>query len=127
MEKDDVETKLSIKFMRPIEYTLLSEAEDDEIILSLERKINPDKYNKTIVIDPGHGGNKPGAILRKRYEKDLNLSISLKLRDKLESLGYNIIMTRDTDVDIDLYERARIANDSDAGFICKYTWKFPYQ
>lgn len=115
VEKDDVETKLSIKFMRPIEYTLLSEAEDDEIILSLERKINPDKYNKTIVIDPGHGGNKPGAIsVRKRYEKDLNLSISLKLRDKLESLGYNIIMTRDTDVDIDLYERARIANDSDA-------------
>ena len=41
VEKDDVETKLSIKFMRPIEYTLLSEAEDDEIILSLERKIKP--------------------------------------------------------------------------------------
>ncbi|NLK43627.1 MAG: AMIN domain-containing protein [Tissierellia bacterium] len=115
IEKDDEETKLSIKFMRLIEYTVLSDTVDNEIILSLERKVNLDKNHKTIVIDPGHGGDKPGAIsVRKRFEKDLNLSVSLKLRDKLENLGYNVIMTRDTDVDIDLYERARIANDSDA-------------
>lgn len=113
--KDDVETKLSIRFMRPIEYRLLSDKVDKEIILSLSRKVNLDKSDKIIVIDPGHGGDKPGAIsVRNRYEKDLNLSISLKLRDKLEDLGYNVIMTRETDVDVDLYERARIANDINA-------------
>lgn len=113
---DELETKLTIAFMRAIEYGILSNEIDDEIVLSLQKKvINLDSSSKIIVIDPGHGGNKPGAIsVRKRYEKDLNLSISLKLRDKLEALGYNVIMTRETDVDIDLYERARIANDINA-------------
>ncbi|MBO7541221.1 MAG: N-acetylmuramoyl-L-alanine amidase, partial [Bacteroidales bacterium] len=34
---------------------------------------------KTVVIDPGHGGAKPGALGRKYKEKDITLSIALKL------------------------------------------------
>lgn len=51
-----------------------------------------------IVVDPGHGGDDPGAIgpsgLR---EKDVNLAVSLHLRDRLEELGADVLMTRETD------------------------------
>lgn len=111
VEKDDDETKLTIKFLRQVEYAVLSDEVDDEIVLSFRRKVDTNTSNVIIVVDPGHGGDKPGAIsVNKRYEKDLNLSISLKLRDKLMALGYDVIMTRETDVDVDLYERANIAN-----------------
>lgn len=49
----------------------------------------------TIVIDPGHGGADPGKIgVNGEKEKDINLSISLILRDTLVSKGYNVVMTR---------------------------------
>ena len=51
----------------------------------------------TIVIDPGHGGEDSGAVANGLLEKDINLSISLKLRDMLTADGYKVIMTRDTD------------------------------
>ncbi len=115
VEKDQEEVIMYIKFLRPIEYTVLSKRETDEISFMFDRIINTDKSNKLIVIDAGHGGRDPGASsVTKRTEKELNLSISLKLQRKLEDLGYSIIMTRDTDEYIDLYERARIANDSNA-------------
>lgn len=52
--------------------------------------------NYTVVIDPGHGGSDPGSIgyKTKVREADLNLTLSLMLKDKLESAGINVIMTR---------------------------------
>ncbi len=51
-----------------------------------------------IIIDPGHGGFDGGAIgINGTIEKDINLSISLKLRDMLEQAGFSIVMTRETD------------------------------
>lgn len=47
-----------------------------------------------IVIDAGHGGRDTGAIYQDIQEKDYTLKISLALRDKLESLGYKVYMTR---------------------------------
>ncbi|MCM8710761.1 N-acetylmuramoyl-L-alanine amidase CwlD [Clostridium sp. SYSU_GA19001] len=53
---------------------------------------------KTILIDVGHGGYDGGAEGKSgTKEKDVNLKISLKLRDSLIEKGYNVIMTRDTD------------------------------
>ncbi len=71
---------------------------------------------KTVVIDPGHGGEKPGALGDKIQEKDLVLSVALKF-GKLIADNYpdvNIIYTRTTDVDVDLSERAHIANRANA-------------
>ncbi len=111
--KDEIETKLLVKFRRSIEYTLLSNEIDSKISLVIKKDGNTTSVDRLIVIDAGHGGKDPGATsITKKKEKDLNLAISLKLNGKLESLGYNTIMTRDTDEFIDLYERARIANDN---------------
>lgn len=52
---------------------------------------------KVIVVDPGHGGSNPGAVANGLRESDNNLSISLKLRDKLTQAGAKVIMTRDSD------------------------------
>ena len=55
---------------------------------------------KVIVIDPGHGGNDPGTVYKDIYEKDINLNISLYLKEELESKGYIIYLTRDKDYDL---------------------------
>lgn len=80
---------------------------------------------KTIYLDAGHGGKDPGAYYKDIYEEDINLSIVLKLRDKLESLGAIVYLTRDSDYDLsnpnailrkrsDLSNRAKMINSSDA-------------
>ena len=53
-----------------------------------------------IVIDAGHGGEDGGASANGLLEKDINVSIALKLRDMLTISGYQVLMTRDSDVSI---------------------------
>src|SRR5690606_17493246 len=80
-----------------------------------ENKTNPPKKNFTVVIDPGHGGDKPGAYGRKSKEKDIVLEVSKKLKKKLEEeLGINVILTRSTDVDVPFRTRSEIANKNHA-------------
>lgn len=71
---------------------------------------------RTVVIDPGHGGAKPGAHGVRSQEKDITLAIAKKF-GKLISDNYSdvkVIYTRTTDVDISLAQRARIANSNKA-------------
>ncbi len=70
-----------------------------------------------VVIDPGHGGRDPGAVARfgGGHEKDVNLSAGLILRDLLNATGrYEVVMTRDRDVFVELNDRVRIARQADA-------------
>ena len=56
---------------------------------------------RTVIIDPGHGGKDGGAVsITGALEKDLNLNISTVLNDILYILGYDTIMTRDSDVEL---------------------------
>lgn len=78
--------------------------------------LNENARSKLIVIDPGHGGIDVGSIHREGmedefFEKDIDLAISLRLRDFLEAAGARVFMIRETDVYV--YHRARgaIAND----------------
>ena len=71
---------------------------------------------RTIVIDPGHGGAKPGARGSRSLEKNITLDVAKKF-GKLIHDNYpdvKVIYTRTTDVDISLAERARIANRNKA-------------
>lgn len=63
-----------------------------------------------IWIDAGHGGVQPGNVALGRLEKDLTLDISLKLAALLRAAGHTVGMTRTTDVDVGIDERARLAN-----------------
>ena len=68
---------------------------------------------KTIVIDPGHGGKDTGAQGKKSNEKDIVLAIGKLLKKELEKEGFNVKMTRDKDVFIELGQRANLANQWD--------------
>lgn len=57
-----------------------------------------DKNHPVIVIDPGHGGEDPGKVgVNDILEKDINLQISMKVRDLLEEVGIKVVMTREDD------------------------------
>ncbi len=86
---------------------------------------NPSPY---IIIDAGHGGEDGGAVAADgTLEKDINLSIALKLNDILTSLGYQTVMTRTEDTSIcdtdlstireikvsDMKNRLKICNSDD--------------
>lgn len=79
-----------------------------------------------VIIDPGHGGEDSGAVANSVLEKDINLDISLRVRDMLRASGITVKMTRDSDLSIydtsagtirekkvsDLKNRVEIANSS---------------
>lgn len=78
---------------------------------------------KRIYIDPGHGGVDPGAVYKDIKEEDINLQISLKIKEVLEKRGAIVYLTRDGDYDLsskyaesrkrsDLYKRSELINNS---------------
>jgi N-acetylmuramoyl-L-alanine amidase len=69
-----------------------------------------------VVIDPGHGGKDPGTVWKNIHEKDIALSIALKLGNYIKKMlpDVKVIYTRQTDVFIDLDKRAPIANKNQA-------------
>lgn len=70
---------------------------------------------KVIVVDAGHGGWDNGATgVTGLKEKEVNLDVALRVKEKLEALGATVIMTRSDDTFISLSERSRIANDAKA-------------
>ena len=69
---------------------------------------------RVVVIDAGHGGKDSGtsglAGRRRIYEKDVALAVALALRDSLAKRGVKVVLTRDDDTFIPLYDRGRFAN-----------------
>ncbi|MCK6451405.1 MAG: N-acetylmuramoyl-L-alanine amidase [Alphaproteobacteria bacterium] len=70
----------------------------------------------TVVIDPGHGGDDPGAISSSgEHEKNLTLAMARVLRAKMEATKrYRVYMTRDSDEFIELRERTAVAKRREA-------------
>lgn len=69
------------------------------------------KSPKSIAIDCGHGGKDTGTIGVFNYaEKQVTLNVGLELARLLKNEGFHVILTRDTDTEVALDERTRIAN-----------------
>jgi N-acetylmuramoyl-L-alanine amidase len=87
------------------------------LVLTSFNNIPPHKNNiTTVVIDAGHGGKDPGCVGSKTKEKDIALSISLMVGSYIEQKfkDVKVIFTRKTDVFVELYKRAEIANENKA-------------
>lgn len=68
---------------------------------------------RTVIVDPGHGGSDPGAIgVGGLREKDVTLRLSRLLTEKLRSMGYRVVATRERDRSVSLEERTAIAEAS---------------
>lgn len=68
-----------------------------------------------VVIDPGHGGIDPGAVVASIAEKTVVLAFGQRLKDSLEATGrYRVVMTRDEDRFVSLGDRVKIARAAGA-------------
>lgn len=90
-----------------------AEAPVAQAIPQAKEKLAPAKYQRliTIAIDPGHGGEDPGAIgARGSKEKNVVLSIAKRLHDKIEAEAYmRPFLTRDGDYFVPLHVRVQKA------------------
>lgn len=77
--------------------------------LKLKNTSGSPLQNRIIVLDPGHGGKDSGAVNGTTYEKNIVLDVGLRVKALLENAGAKVVMTRSTDVFVDLYERPKIA------------------
>ncbi|NLY03452.1 MAG: N-acetylmuramoyl-L-alanine amidase, partial [Campylobacter sp.] len=79
-------------------------------------KASPAKQEKpkVVVVDPGHGGNDPGAIGAGLKEKDIVLNIGKDLGSELSKRGYKVLYTRDSDKFINLKSRTAYTNKNNA-------------
>ena len=84
--------------------------------LTLFSFTNKDATTFTVVIDAGHGGKDPGCLGSKAKEKDVALSVALKVGNYIKEnmKEVKIIYTRDSDVFVELDERTAIANRNKA-------------
>ena len=69
----------------------------------------------TVVLDAGHGGRDTGALSPHGLpEKDANLRLAKAVRDELVNRGYKVVMTREDDETIELYDRPKVAHTANA-------------
>jgi len=114
---ENVETKVfNIKKIqdKPARVVIDIEFPDVEKQESKEREeVKVLRKNKIIVIDPGHGGEDPGAVGKlKTQEKSVVLEISGKLRDILNKReGYRAFLTRNGDYYVPFKKRLKIARE----------------
>ncbi|GEM_PF-473292 len=95
-------------------HQILTDSPSNDIMVALATEERPE-FDNILVIDPGHGGFDPGAIGPSGLtEAEVALDISLKAADLLEEEGFDIILTREEDRFISLYDRAEIANQAKA-------------
>jgi N-acetylmuramoyl-L-alanine amidase len=130
-EPQPVTAQLTVQATQEITCSSDSSDQGQQMLLRLQKNTNPagqgeqsgpagpggqgSLAGKCIVLDPGHGGNDPGAIGPHGVEeKWVTLPIALKAADILRQQGANVIMTRTGDTNPGLFARSELANDNNA-------------
>ena len=86
-------------------FAMLLVAKESAELVKVWNQQNEQEKVRTVVIDAGHGGADPGKVgVNNALEKDINLSIAMKLKRYLEQQDIRVIMTRETDMG--LYEES---------------------
>ncbi|HEU4965199.1 MAG TPA: N-acetylmuramoyl-L-alanine amidase [Bacilli bacterium] len=67
-----------------------------------------------VILDPGHGGADTGYQTEWIDEKEVNMALCFELRNLLQAAGVEVLLTRDTDLELSAAERAALANESQA-------------
>jgi len=72
----------------------------------------PASGSRVVIVDPGHGGGRPGAVRDGVRAADLNLAVARKLIQLIEECGYmTVYTTRTGDYTVSNYDRAQFANE----------------
>jgi len=108
-ESDGVGVKVHLKEL--IGFHTTGSEEPMQIRLTFRRR---QLAEQTVVIDPGHGGKDKGAQGRELLEKDVNLDVAKRLLKQLMARDVCALMTRDTDVFVDLFARPLMAEEVQA-------------
>lgn len=118
VREEGASSVLTLKLARPMGVELSPQIGGLGIILIKPSVGDGHLAGKIVVVDAGHGGHDGGARspAKDAQEKTLTLKIAKQLSEKLAREGATVIMTRKTDVFIELKERAEIANRNGAHF-----------
>ena len=82
--------------------------------ITIEFKPLREVYDKIIVVDSGHGGEDMGNVVGDMREKDINLSVVLKLKEMMDNTDIKVLYTRLDDETIDNQARSALANEVNA-------------
>lgn len=115
-----------ILFLLMVCLSVLILTDNTVIVMQRTGEFTTKKRDIIIVIDAGHGGRDPGKVgINGAQEKDVNLSVALKLKNLLEQNDIKVIMTREEDIGLysegdsnkkvaDMRKRVDIINSSNA-------------
>ncbi|MBA3725424.1 MAG: N-acetylmuramoyl-L-alanine amidase [Armatimonadetes bacterium] len=109
-----------MELKRPMGVKIAPSANEIVVRMVAPRNSGGTMASKNIVIDAGHGGHDSGAKYssggQTLNEKDFTLAIAKLVSDALSDTGCTVAMTRNDDTFIELPDRPRVANDSNADF-----------
>ncbi|MCP4544870.1 MAG: LysM peptidoglycan-binding domain-containing protein [bacterium] len=106
----------------PVEETIPESKPDPPIAVKPRVRTAPIpsdfKREIVIAIDAGHGGEDPGAVYRGLYEKRITMDIARRLKRKIDAIpGFRCVLIRDGDYFIELSQRRKLANETDADML----------
>jgi N-acetylmuramoyl-L-alanine amidase len=90
----------------------LAEEEGGWRVLVRSPAVDAGSARGTIIVDAGHGGTDPGAMVKGVRETDVNLAVAKQLKIALEERGYKVLLTREDDTFKTLPERPKFASDN---------------
>ena len=93
--------------------TILSDSDTKSANAAVSKKM----LSQSVCIDPGHGGDDPGAQSGNLTEATLNLQVSFVVRQELEAKGYPVYMTRTNNITLSHAQRAAFCNAHNASIL----------
>ena len=102
--------RVVVDMKKKLGYRIISSPEGDVHYVQL---LEHAAKRYVVMLDPGHGGSDTGALgVTGSQEKDVNLAVAQATRDDLTTMGYKVLMTRDSDDYVSLAERAAYSNST---------------